>query len=176
MNPHKLPWSTLCFWFLLCGIYASLVKMNSVPHLWSTSIPHVSTQKAQLYLGWSLWHPHYFHCPCSDCRLWVYIVSNHRDTSLTFGDDVCDHGIWALPKEIKFPTGKERNRSRFLWGSWPITAMLWILSGSSPPDSIFKWLFVEFSLQCHLSLSSEQVPAFPEVASLIIVCTKSEPI
>lgn len=41
MNPHKLSWSRLCFWLLLCGIYAPLVKMNSVPHLWNTYIPHV---------------------------------------------------------------------------------------------------------------------------------------
>lgn len=142
----------------------------TVSHIYGTPTYHTwRTQKAQLYLSRSLWHPHYFQCPCSDCRVWVYIVSNHWDTSLTFGDDVCDHGIWAVSIEIKFPIGKERKRSCFLSGSWPITAMLWILSGCSPPDSIFKWLiFVESNLQRHLSFSPEQVPAFPEVAPLII--------
>lgn len=70
-----------------------LCLKRAVPHIYETPTSLTwRTQKAQLYLGWSPWHPHYFQCPCSDCRVWVYIVSNHRDTCLTFGNDACDHG------------------------------------------------------------------------------------
>lgn len=160
---------------LVLVILALLVKMNSVLHRWNTYIPHtLRTQKAQLYFGRSLWHPYYFQCPCSDCRVWVYIVSNHRDTSLTFGDDVCDHGIWAVPVEITFPLGEERKRSRFLSGS-----RLSLPCGeldSSLPDFILNDLWFWNVFQHHLFCVKSMYQPFPKVAILINVCKKLKPI
>lgn len=54
-----------------------------VPHLRSTycicrvHFTHMCTLKAQLYLARSQWHPQYFQCPCSVCRVCVFIVSHH---------------------------------------------------------------------------------------------------
>lgn len=175
MNPPKLSWSRLCFWNSLCGVLCSSSQNEQCP----TSMDHLhATRYAPRRLNYTsvgLCGIHItFSVRVSDCRVEVYIVSNHRETSLTFGDDVCDRGIWALPTEIKFPIGKERKRSRFLPGSWPITGMLWILSGGSSPDSIFKWLsLVEFNLQRHLVFRTST--SFSR-GSIFDHCMKSETI
>lgn len=104
---------------LLAFLMRPMFRCSTQHQQCPTSMKHLSytrlrTQKAQLYLGWSLGHPHFSQCPRSDCRLRVYIVSNHRGTSLTFGDDGCDRGIRAVPMVIKSPMGEKKKKKSFL--------------------------------------------------------------
>lgn len=175
MKPHKVFWSWLCF---RCGIHALLLEMNSVPHLWNTYTPHVTHPEGSII-------PRSVSVACTLLSVSVFWLQGLSIYSFKSSGHLLDLWWWRLwPWDLSDPQrnkvsyrgkwGKKKNG--LLSGSWQSVAMLWILSCCSLPDSIFKWLifFCGFNLQCHLSFFL--APAFPEVASLFIVCPKLEPI